>query len=98
MSYKIIVSPRAQEEIEESYDFYAGRNISSATQFISSLTQTYKILSQNPYFQIVYKNIRAINIKKYPFALFFIIDESNSTVRVLSCFHTSRNPINRPLV
>ncbi len=40
MSYKIIVSPRAQEEIEESYDFYAGRNMSSATQFISSLTQT----------------------------------------------------------
>jgi len=96
MSYKIIISPKAQNEIEESYDFYFGRSRSSAINFISSLAETYNIVSLHPHFQFVYKNIRAVRIKKYPFALYFVVDESTSIVRVLSCFHTSRNPLNHP--
>ena len=96
MSYKIIISPKAQNEIEESYDFYSGRTKFSATNFISSLTETYNILSLHPHFQFAYENIRAVKIKKYPFALYFVIDESTSIVRILACFHTSRNPLNRP--
>ena len=92
MSYKIIVSPRAQNEIEDSIDFYYQRSRVSAENFISAISDTYEIISKNPHFQIVYKNVHAFRLQKFPFSLFFMIDEKKTLVRVLSCFHTSRNP------
>lgn len=96
MNYKISVSPRAQNEIEESYVFYFEKNKTVANNFIVALSETYRILSLNPHFQVIYKNIRAVSINKYPYSLYFVIDESITTVRVLSCFHTSRNPDKLP--
>jgi len=74
MIYKIIVSPRAQNEIEEALNYYMGRSNIAAKNFISTLAETYKILSLNPHFVMLYKNIRAIAIKNYPFSIFFVID------------------------
>lgn len=96
MIYKIIVSPRAQNEIENALNYYLSRSNSAAKNFISTLAETYKILSLNPHFVMLYKNVRAINIKNYPFSIFFVIDEETLTVRILSCFHTSQDPSKRP--
>lgn len=96
MNYKISISPRAQNEIENAYDFYFEKSKIVAYNFIIALSETYSILSLNPHFQIIYKNIRAVRINKYPYSLYFVIDESISTVRILSCFHTSRNPDKLP--
>ncbi len=96
MIYKIIVSPRAQNEIENALNYYFDRNRSAANNFISTLNETYKILSLNPHFAISYRNIRTITIKNYPFSIFFVIDEKSLTVRILSCFHTNQDPTKRP--
>lgn len=96
MAYKIIVSPRVQKEIENAIDYYALYSADSPAKFISAIRETYSILGTNPFFRVRYKNIRAIKIKKFPYSLYFIINEDKNTVRVLSCFHNKRNPNKRP--
>jgi len=54
MGFKIIISPRAQKEIEDAIDYYAIRSSDAPRDFISSLNDTYTILSINPYFRICY--------------------------------------------
>jgi hypothetical protein len=70
MAYKIIVSPRAQKEIEDAIDFYAIRNADAPKLFISYLIEAYHILEVNPFFRVRYKNIRSLKLKRYPYSLF----------------------------
>jgi len=96
MVYKVIISPRAQLEIEDAIDFYLQHSLDAPKKFRNMLIEAYKTLKNHPYFKIRYKNIRSLKIKKYPYSLYFVIDESKKTVRVLSCFHNKRNPSRRP--
>lgn len=96
MAYKIIVSPRAQKEIENAIDYYALYSSNAPQSFINLLKETYHSLGTNPFFSVRYKNIRALKINKFPYLLYFSVNETQNTVRVLSCFHNKRNPNKRP--
>jgi toxin ParE1/3/4 len=96
MAYKIIVSPRAQKEIENAIDYYALYSVNAPVIFISALKEAFTTLETNPFFRVRYKNIRALKINKFPHSLYFIINEGNNTIRVLSCFHNKRHPNKRP--
>jgi plasmid stabilization system protein ParE len=98
MAYKIIVSPRAQKEIENAIDYYALYSVDAPANFIVSLKETYITLESNPFYRVRYKNVRALKIKRFPHSLYFIINEENSIVKILSCFHDKRNPNNRPKI
>ena len=96
MVYKIIVSPRAQSEIVKAIDFYAIDSVDAPNNFVTQLQKVYGILSLNPFFRVQYKSVRALKLKKFPYSLYYAIDENKSCVRVLSCFHNKRNPRKRP--
>ncbi len=96
MAYKIIVSPRAQMEIENAIDYYAMYSSNAPLSFINLLKDTYHSLENNPFFSVRYKDIRALKINKFPYSLYYTVNETQNTVRVLSCFHNKRNPNKRP--
>jgi hypothetical protein len=49
-------------------------------------------MSANPrQFPAVYKNIRHALLRRFPYALMFVID-SDGTLTVIACFHGSRDP------
>jgi toxin ParE1/3/4 len=90
------VSPRAQKEIENAVDFYALHSTNAGQNFVNLLKDAYQSLETNPFFSLRYKNIRALKISKYPYSLYFIVNEEQNIIRVLSCFHNKRNPNKRP--
>jgi plasmid stabilization system protein ParE len=96
MVYKIIVSPRAQSEIVKAIDFYALDSVDTPSNFVVELQKVYEILSLNPFFRVQYKSVRALKLKKFPYSLFYTIDENQGCVRMISCFHNKRNPRKRP--
>jgi plasmid stabilization system protein ParE len=96
MAYKVIVSIRAQKEIEDAIDFYTIQSYLAPARFIESLQIAYELLITNPFYAVRYRNVRAIHLSKFPFSLYFTVDEDKYEVRVLSCFHKSRDPKNRP--
>jgi toxin ParE1/3/4 len=97
MIYKIILSKRAQFEILDITDYYFQINNELIYKFYFRLEETYNYLRTNPYFQKKYKEFRIITIKKFHYVLVYEINESNNTVHILSCFHTSQNPNKYPL-
>jgi len=97
MAYKIIVSPQAQKEIENAIDYYALYSSNAPQSFLNLLKDTYSTLESNPFFSVRYKNIRALKINKFPYSIYFVINETQNSVRILSCFHNKRSPIKRPM-
>jgi len=96
MAYRIVVSPRAQKEIENAIDYYALYSEDAPQNFVVILKNTYDRLAEDPFFRVRYKNVRAVKIRKFPYLLYFVVDETKNTVRVLSCFHNKGNPNKRP--
>ena len=97
MAYKIIVSPRAQKEIENAIDYYALYSTDAPSNFIAILKEAYAALSINPFSNRVrYKNIRAMKLAKFPYLLYYDINVVQNKVNLLACFHNKRDPNNRP--
>lgn len=96
MVFKVVVSPRALQEIENAIEYYGFYSTDAPLVFITALKESFKKLETSPFYRVRYKDVRSIKIKKFPYSLYFIINESKSTVRVLSCFHIKRNPNKRP--
>jgi len=96
MVYKIIISLHTQKEIEDAIDYYSIHSSDAPLDFISSLNETYTILSVNPHFRFCYKNVRTIVLNVFPYSLFYTINEKEHTIRLLSCFHFKLDPQRRP--
>ncbi len=94
--YKILISPRTQIEIENAIDYYVLNSNDAPAKFIKSLEEVYLQISINPFKRVRYKSIRAIRLDKFPFALYFTINNKDKTVLILSCFHHKRSPEKRP--
>ena len=96
MAYRIIISSRAQKEIENAIDYYSLHSEDAPVNFINALLDAYSLLETVPFFRLRYKNVRALKLKKFPHSLFYIIKKDQKTIRILSCFHNKRNPDRRP--
>ncbi len=91
-----MVSPRAQKEIENAIDRYIPNYSDIPNNFVIQIESVYNTLKINPFFRVRYKNIRALKLKKYPYSLYFIINENSNTVKILSCFHNKLGPQKQP--
>jgi hypothetical protein len=81
MAYKIIVSPRFQKEIENTIDYYSLYSLNAPINFIANLKEAFIILETNPFIKISYKNIRILQLKKFPHSLYFVINEDKNIVK-----------------
>lgn len=96
MEYKIVVSSKACRQFIKALDYYAEISLAIPAKFIYALESTYSRLSQNPFFAVRYKNVRAIPVKGFPYLLFFYVDEITKEVKIVSLFHTAKNPSKYP--
>ena len=96
MAYSLIVSLRAQNEIANAVEYYSTRSTHAPNKFIAELNSTYKTLERYPFFGVKYKNVRSLQVKGFPYSLYFIVNDKQGTVSVLSCFHNKQNPYKRP--
>jgi plasmid stabilization system protein ParE len=96
MSYKIIVSPLAKEQTTKFYYYYNKISNKVAKKFRDEVKQTTKGLRTNPFYQIRTKKYRAIPLKNFPFLLFFEVDESTKTIKIIALFNTHQDPEKYP--
>ena len=96
MEFKIVIEPRAIIDIQDAVDYYDSRQVGLGEYFYDTLDEHINSLTNNPHYQIKYKDYHSLPIKKFPFLLLFYIDEENKTVFILSVFNTSMNPKKYP--
>ncbi|MBE8723515.1 type II toxin-antitoxin system RelE/ParE family toxin [Flavobacterium hungaricum] len=96
MVFKIKILPLAENEIDESIEFYESRSKGLGKQFLSYLKSYLKVLKTNPELFEIKKEpgYRELTLVKFPFVIIYEIIENE--VIVYSVFHTSRNPQRKP--
>lgn len=90
--YEIIVRREAQSEVREAFQFYQDKSDNLGFEFLRSLDASLQSVKRNPFaYQTIYKEARRVLFRKFPYALFYIVEESR--IVVIACFHQKRHPI-----
>jgi plasmid stabilization system protein ParE len=93
MSYKVLLRTEAEADLLDAAKYYEEKLIGLGTEFITSVETTLQSISHQPAsFPLVYKHIRRALIRKFPFGIHYIIEETR--IVVLAVFHFSRDPKN----
>lgn len=91
MQFNLELSSKAEIDLENSFEYYNKQSKLIAGKFYNTVNHSLNIIKNNPYsFQVVYKNVRRFALNKFSFVIYYYI-ESN-VIKVISIFHTSRNP------
>jgi plasmid stabilization system protein ParE len=90
--YEVIFTPLAQAELELAWAWYDERSERAAARFLDVMDHLVEQVGEAPrQFPVVRGDIRrALAGRRFPYALFFRIDDQR--VVVIACFHLSRDP------
>jgi plasmid stabilization system protein ParE len=89
--YSVIFTPAARAELVEAQDWYEGEATGLGRRFRQAIDALIERMSDNPrQFPIVFKNVRRALLRRFPYSLFFVAEDS--ALIVIACFHASRDP------
>jgi len=89
--YKLIIKPIAELEATDAAIWYNQKRDGLGNEFLLALEAKINAIRRNPkQFIIAYKNIRRTFTERFPYGVFFIIE--NDEIYVLAIIHTSRSP------
>ena len=92
MSYSVKIEPIALQDVQQAVDYYDDKLAGLGEKFEAELNEHIIFLETNPHFQVRYKKVHCLPLRKYPYMIHYTIDEENKLVTVRGVFHTSRNP------
>ncbi len=95
-NYNLRFSDIADEEIEQAIEYHSLKSENGEYNFKSQLNEVLDALEINPFFQVRYKNIRALPFKSLPYLVFFEVYEDEKIVYIYSVFNTNQNPNKYP--
>jgi plasmid stabilization system protein ParE len=91
MILELIIHPEAEADIAEAFDWYETRVPGLGSEFLLVLDALFNsILRNHLIYPAVYKNVRRALTRRFPYAVFFITEDTK--VVVLSVFHVKRSP------
>ena len=91
-TFNLIVSPFAEVDLKVAFEWYNLQKENLGNEFISEVDFTIKRIKINPLqFPIKQKDIRKAVLKRFPFTIYFVVNEK--LITVFAIFHNSRNPV-----
>lgn len=88
--YKIIIQNPAKKDVRESRNWYNQQQQGLGKRFTADLRNTLSNIANNPTsYAVRYAQNRKSNLAKFPYGVFFFIDEINSTVYIIAVKHNA---------
>jgi hypothetical protein len=92
MRYELIVTEDAEIDIEQAMDWYESQQKGLGIKYILSVRACLKLILKNPFvFAIIYLKIRKANTKKFPYSLYYTINELNNEIITFAVIHGHRS-------
>jgi plasmid stabilization system protein ParE len=90
MSHRLVLRPAALGDIAAIGDWYDQRNDALRDAFLGAIDAALAKVAHNPFqYQVVYRQYRRVPVSRFPYALFYIV--SDSEIIVIACIHGHRN-------
>ncbi len=91
MRYSIKILPRAEQDIDNAYEWYELQKANLGKLFLNELVLNYEKLAVNPFiFSQIERNYRQAIMHRFPYVIIYKIEPTQ--VIIFSVFHTKQNP------
>jgi len=91
MNYALTIRPEAEKDMAEAYRWYEDRRPGLGFDFMHEVDVVFAAISDHPNsFQVIYQNVRRALTKRFPYAIFFVVEKTQLTV--IAVFHAKRDP------
>jgi plasmid stabilization system protein ParE len=91
---KSVFTAEAQSDIRQASFWYEKQSTGLGKQFIKSVRKAIKSIQNTPIgFVTRFGDFRAIPLNKFPYLLYYQIDEKQNLVVVFAVLHTHNNPL-----
>ena len=93
MEYELIIRPEARADLLETFNWYQEQRHGLGFDFKLCVDEVISKIRKHPLiYRKVYKNIRRSVTKRFPFGVFYIVEDQ--TIIVLAVIHAKRDPSN----
>lgn len=90
-TYHLLIRPEAEADLEGAYRWYEDKSEGLGTEFLRSVDAALiSVLKMPEAYKKILKNIRRVLIRRFPYCIFYFID--NSTIVILAVLHAHRDP------
>ena len=91
--YKVRLIPSAQDDIILARTWYRQYNPVLPKHFAKEVNAVIELVRQSPFAHAIrYNTVRIANLKVFPYAVHYIVDENIDTIIVLAVHHSSLSP------
>lgn len=91
MSRRLELTPEAESDLAEAFDYYEGQLAGLGPEFLATVEQQFEWLAQNPMqYQVSHRDVRRAVLRRFPYAVFYLFE--NEAVIVLAVEHQARDP------
>jgi plasmid stabilization system protein ParE len=89
--YRLVAGPRADPDVEATFDWYEREQAGLGREFLADLRATYDRVADSPLaYQDLRSGIRRALVRRFPYAVYFAVE--SDVVVVLAVLHVSRDP------
>jgi hypothetical protein len=91
MIYSLLFLPEVEKDVISGFDWYEDNSSGLGEEFLRLFYAYANEIPRNPLlFPVVYKSFRRRLLRRFPYAIYFRIEEQ--VVVVFGLFHCARNP------
>lgn len=91
MTRRFILRPRAERDIQSTFEWYESKRPGLGDEFLVSLRERLETVQRSPeLYPVLYRNVRRAIVSRFPYVVFYVAQPTR--VAVLAVLHQSRNP------
>ncbi|CAN5389149.1 type II toxin-antitoxin system RelE/ParE family toxin [soil metagenome] len=90
---QILVRPEAESEVQQAFNWYEKQSEGLGFEFLRAIEACLSGVKRNPFAYTIIKNpnVRRAIIRRFPYALFYLVDDE--AIVVIAVFNVKRRPI-----
>jgi plasmid stabilization system protein ParE len=92
ISFKLRIRDTAFEDLQIAVDYYSTINPALGERFFGIFENALEILKINPYFQVRFDDIRSLPLHKFPYSIYFDVDQKRSIINIYAVVHQAADP------
>jgi len=90
VSNRLIIRPEAEADMTEAFDWYEERKATLGHEFLAEVHTALRAIADHPlHHQVLYKNVRRILTRRFPYKVFFLVEAEQ--VEVIAIIHAKRH-------
>lgn len=93
MSYTVKILPIAYRDARDAKKWYNKQREGLGDEFKVEVNKEIQYIREYPeHYQVRYKQLRQSLVNRFPYLIFYILEEENNRIVILGILHAKRNP------